>query len=105
MSTGWYARPSTRRETLPSDWAQRRMAVFRRDGFACQHIRYDTEKKCGKPATDCDHIGDRNDHSLGNLRALCDYHHSQRTAQQGGNAASAARRRKQPQKQKHPGII
>lgn len=103
--TGWYARPSSRRATLPRDWELRRLAVLRRDGFRCQHVRYDTGLKCGKPANQCDHIDDRDDHSLANLRALCEYHHGVRSSQQGGNAAAAARRRKEPQKQKHPGII
>ena len=101
--TGWYVRPSTRKATLPDDWEQLRAATFRRDRHRCQHVRYDTGKKCLKRATDCDHVGDRNDHRIENLQSLCSWHHKQKTSSQGGTAAAA--RRKQPQKQKHPGIV
>lgn len=101
--SGWAARPSTRKATLPADWEQRRFAILRRDHFRCQHVRYDTGVKCGKPANQVDHIEDRNDHSPANLQALCEWHHQQKSSSQGGTAAAA--RRKKPQKQKHPGII
>ena len=101
--TGWYARPSTRKETLPADWNHRRLATLRRDGHQCQHVRYDTGRKCGKHANQVDHVDDRDDHRLSNMQSLCEWHHQQKSSSQGGTAAAA--RRKQPQKQKHPGII
>lgn len=100
--SGWYARPSTRKQTLPPDWLHRRRAVLIRDGHRCQHVRYDTGLPCMEWATDVDHIGNRDDHTLANLQALCAYHHRQKTSSQGGRAAA---RKREPQKQKHPGII
>ena len=101
--SGWYKRPTDRKATLPADWEQRRATRLRRDRHRCQHIRYDTGKRCGDRANQVDHIGDRNDHSLENLQSLCEYHHMQKTGSQGGTAA--ARARAQRQKQKHPGIV
>lgn len=98
---GW--RGSTRRATLPPDWARIRVQVLRRDGGRCQHVRYDTGRLCAAPANQVDHVGSRYDHAPGNLQALCEYHHQQKSSSQGGSAA-AGRRAKQG-KQKHPGII
>lgn len=48
-----------------------------------------------------DHIGDRDDHSLGNLQLLCEAHHRFKSAQQGGLAGGRIRR----PKGKHPGLL
>ncbi|WP_413600834.1 HNH endonuclease [Curtobacterium sp. Curtsp57] len=102
--TGWSG--STRRVTLPADWEARRLAVLERDRYQCQHERADTGEPCGLYATDCDHINDRNDHSLSNLRALCPWHHLRRSGQQGGRASQAARRaRAAAEAPKHPGVL
>lgn len=100
--SGWVDRPTDRRSTLPSDWWKRRGHVFKRDHKRCQHIRYDTGRKCLAVATDVDHIGDRDDHSYENLQSLCGFHHDQKTGAQGGNAAAANRRNKPAPR--HPGI-
>lgn len=99
--SGWQG--STRKQTLPPGWWRIRGHVLNRDGHACQHVRYDTGNTCGAPANQVDHVGDRDDHSPANLRALCEWHHLQRSSSQGGTAAAA--KRKKAQKQKHPGII
>jgi 5-methylcytosine-specific restriction protein A len=88
---------STRRATLPKDWDKRRAAVLARDWVCmcdgcpqCEHVLPDW-RHCYRPPTDCDHIGDRLDHSLGNLRGLCHPCHTQHTHQQ-SDAAKAGRR-------------
>ena len=99
---------STRKETLPPDWPQRRQAVFARDGNRCVVIKKDG-RRCWDDASDCDHVGDRNDHRLENLRSLCSWHHQRRSSMQGGTAsaqAGQARRKSilRPPEQ-HPGLI
>lgn len=98
---------STRKETLPPDWERRRQAVFARDGNRCVIIKQNG-KRCWDAATDCDHIGDRDNHELSNLRSLCSWHHARRSGSQGGSASAKARRErpslKRPPEQ-HPGLI
>jgi 5-methylcytosine-specific restriction endonuclease McrA len=107
MPTGW--KGSDRRTTLPPDWAATTLRILRRDHYRCRHIRYDTGRPCGKRATDVDH---EEPHSEGgtdddtNLRALCPYHHLQKTGREGGVASGKARRAKRDQsKPLHPGLI
>lgn len=97
---------STRKETLPSDWRERRAAVFARDGNRCVVIKKDGRRCWDREQLECDHIGDREDHSLENLRTLCSWHHQRRSASQGGTA-SANRPRPQIKRQPetHPGLI
>ena len=81
---------STRRASLPANWATViRPAVLARDKGRCRWI--ENNRRCPCPATDVDHIADRHDHSLGNLRSLCSEHHNRRSSAQ-GNAAKKARR-------------
>jgi 5-methylcytosine-specific restriction protein A len=90
----------TRKAELPPDWQQRRQVVLARDGGRCVGL---DGNYCGWHATDVDHIDDRDDHSIENLRSLCGHHHRKRTAQQ----ALEARRRKAARLQRpstpHPG--
>lgn len=99
--SGWQG--STRKETLPPGWWRIRGHVLKRDAGMCQHVRYDTGRRCGAPANQVDHIGSRDDHTYANLQSLCEYHHQRKSSSQGGRAAAS--RRRNPQKQKHPGII
>lgn len=90
----WGVHRTDRRETLPPDWPARRASTFARDGYQCVHVREDNEQRCTETTNlECDHIGDRGDHSLDNLRTLCRYHHAKRSGGQGG-VASATRKRK-----------
>lgn len=76
---------STRRATLPKDWPRRRAKVLRRDGYRCT--------RCGAPATDVDHAGDRNDHRYESLRSLCGDCHTERTTEQRLDARWPGRQR------------
>ena len=78
-SEAFWRREEERRVTaygrLPSDWKERRVVVFERDGHAC--------RRCGRTvALDGCHIhhvqrrGDGGDHSLANLVTLCRDCHS-----------------------------
>lgn len=88
---------SDRRSRLPADWKARRAKVFRRARGICE------TPGCGDAATDCDHILAGDNHSLSNLRALCQLHHAQKSSAE-GNAARAwiAEARVRPV-ESHPG--
>lgn len=96
---GWET--SNRRSRLPADWRARRAAVFARAGNQCEYEEND--QRCLAPAEECDHIRPNDDHSLGNLQALCHRHHAMKTAQQRrlGYRARSNKRAEEP----HPGII
>jgi 5-methylcytosine-specific restriction endonuclease McrA len=98
-----YGRRSSRTTPLPKDWATIRRRILRRDDHTCTWA--DRGQRCGQPATDVDHIGDPNDHSDGNLRALCSPHHRKRSASQGGTAAAARRIPRNRPQGKHPGLL
>jgi 5-methylcytosine-specific restriction enzyme A len=103
--SGWAG--STRRQTLPPDWAALRRQILERDGYRCTWELL-PGIRCNAPATDVDHIdGHRNDPD--NLRSLCMPHHRSRSSSQGGMASGAqAKRRAQlryrPAEQ-HPGLV
>lgn len=61
-------------------------------------------KRCPDPGVDVDHKGDKDDHSLANLRLLCEFHHDQKTSDQ-GHAAWAAKKapKKSLRRDEHPG--
>lgn len=104
MPTGWQG--STRRATLGKDYWRARDRVMRRDGRQCQ-IR--TPELCIGVATECDHVGNRLDHSDANMRAACRPCHQARSSHQGGVAEGERRRarvraRKRPP-EAHPGQL
>jgi 5-methylcytosine-specific restriction enzyme A len=80
--------------------------VFARDGNRCVIIKKDGRRCWDRDNLECDHIEDRNDHSLENLRTICSWHHQRRSASQGGTA-SAKRQRPQIKRapEVHPGLI
>ena len=80
---------SNRRDQLPPGWGKIRARILQRDGHQCTHTRYDTGARCSEVATEVDHIVPGNDHSDTNLRALCRYHHGQKSSREG--AAGRAR--------------
>jgi 5-methylcytosine-specific restriction protein A len=97
---------STRRETLGRDFFRNRARALRRDGYTCQ-LRY--PGICTGTANQGDHIGDRLDHSLENLRSACPECHQHRSSQQGGQAIgkklqARAAARKRPA-EPHPGQL
>lgn len=99
MSGGWAG--SRRRYELPPNWqSQIRPAILQRDGHRCRGL---DGKHCGRPATDVDHIGDRDDHRPENLQALCADCHAVKSSRE-GNAARWAVREQRPG-ERHPGLI
>lgn len=99
---GW--RNSRRRHTLPKAWPKIRHMVLVRDHYRCQHIRVDTGERCGAPANQVDHIvrpADGGTDALDNLRALCAWHHRQKSSAEG--AAESLRRRRTGSSSHHPG--
>lgn len=98
--TGWAG--STRKVTLPPDWEARRAAVFERDGHRCVYVR-STGRRCSeRTRLECDHINDRDDHSLENLQTLCTWHHLRKSGGQGGKASAEARKQRTPFREPEP---
>lgn len=89
----------------PVDWPARVQRVLARDG-SCRWTEDDTEgQACGSTQDlEVDHIGDPADHALTNLRALCHWHHAQRTARQAADARQERPGRDRP-RPAHPGLI
>lgn len=104
MGKPWAAR-SARRTSLPREFFRNREIVLRRDGHQCQ-LRF--PDRCIGVANQSDHIGDRNDHRIENMRAACAPCHAHRSATQGGAAEGAARRARQAAQrrapERHPGL-
>lgn len=98
---------STRRHRLPPDWPKIRKRILRRDGHVCQ-TRDDRYRICGRPATEVDHKRPGDDHSDGNLEAICEWHHARKSSRE-GNAAKAKNRREIASRfrtsENHPGIL
>jgi 5-methylcytosine-specific restriction protein A len=90
---------SRRRSELPADWTIIRRDVLERDAHTCQ-LR---GERCTTTATECDHIGDRHDHSRNNLRAACHPCHAARTAAQGHQTMREQRAVAQHPRERHPG--
>lgn len=93
---------STRRATLPPNWAAIRRIVLERDGERCVETMRNG-RRCHDKANQVDHINDPNDHSIGNLRSLCQWHHARKSSQQ-GNAARTPLTMRRPA-EKHPGLL
>lgn len=94
--TGWTSASSPRKLGLPPDWSSRRVRVLQRDRFIC--------RRCGAAATDVDHIDSPDDHSMGNLQALCHSCHMKKTGRAGGSAPRRPRRKSRP-RPRHPGLL
>lgn len=86
----------------PGNWKTIRAQVLRRDGHQCTWTEPDGTRCQATTALECDHIGDRDNHNLDNLRTLCSWHHGKRTAAQ----ALAARIAKHPKRtpRRPPGL-
>lgn len=98
MPGGWVG--SQRKSELPDDWSSKiRPAIIARDSGRCRWI--EGGRRCPERGTDVDHVGDKNDHDLANLRLLCDGHHKRRTSAQ-GHAAKKARAERNVER--HPAL-
>ena len=86
---------SDRRARLPKDWTKIREKALERDGFRCTWEDWIEGKKvrCKSRAKDVDHRIPGDDHSMGNLRSLCEPHHDAKTARESG--AGRSKRRKE----------
>lgn len=91
---------SRRRAELPADWAVIRRDVLARDHYTCQLGL----AGCTTRATECDHVGNRHNHSRANLRAACTACHGKRTAEQGQDAMRLQRAKLQHPVERHPGL-
>lgn len=90
-----------RKAELPADWDARRKRALDRDNHQCRWPM-PNGGICGAWANQVDHIGDRHDHSMANLRSLCKWHHAKRTSAQGNAARKRVSQQRPPEK--HPGI-
>ena len=73
----------------------------------CQ-VRLSDGRICGRVSVDVDHIRAGDDHSLGNLRCICDWHHKAKSSGEGGRAfhAKLSRSKKKFRRtEKHPGLL
>lgn len=86
---------------LPGDWENRRKRVMRDAKGVCQ-LRLEG---CRVRAREVDHIGDRDDHRLSNLRAVCVPCHRKRTQEQSRVAVKKAWAKARPRPRKHPGLL
>jgi 5-methylcytosine-specific restriction endonuclease McrA len=104
---GW--KGSNRRQTLPRDWPARVAHVLNRDRRRCRHIREDTNRPCGLPANQVDHVIPHDEggtDAYSNLQALCEWHHNRKSGAEGGRASGRARAaKKAAEKSVHPGLL
>jgi 5-methylcytosine-specific restriction enzyme A len=106
---------------LPPEWPSLRKAALQRDEYRCTWFpggsvqgwdyaqSYTHPYRCTAVATDVDHIGNNNDHSLHNLRSLCKQHHSSKTSSFAHRTMNE-RNKSQAQRnagkgKKHPGLV
>jgi 5-methylcytosine-specific restriction endonuclease McrA len=98
---------SDRRSRLPADWSKIRLRVLRRDAGRCTALD-EAGARCVEVATDVDHIKPGDDHSMGNLRSLCSWHHRKKSGAEGAAAQRAKRRaieKKFRRTEQHPGLL
>lgn len=98
---GW--KNSTRKQTLPPNWATLRKSILTRDQERCTWD--DHGDRCTRPATEVDHVIPGQDHTPQNLRSLCRIHHRAKSSSEGGTASSKRRAKRQRPTEQHPGII
>lgn len=100
MSGGWAG--SDRRARLPSDWRAIVARILARDGHKCRAI-LDAGTRCNAPANQVDHIVRGDDHSDGNLQALCAWHHGKKSAAEGVAGRRTPPTSRRPA-ERHPGL-
>jgi 5-methylcytosine-specific restriction protein A len=72
---------STRKARLPIDWNTRRLIVLKKADNICY--------LCGAKASEVDHVTAGDDHSLGNLAAICTQCHRGKSSLEGQQAKAA----------------
>lgn len=95
---------SNRRDELPDNWPALRQAVKRRADGRCEY-RFPNGGRCREPGTDCDHVGDREDHSPGNLQWLCSRHHQMKTQSQSADARRIIAAKGRHPVERQPGLL
>lgn len=88
---------SNRRQQLPDDWAVRRRKVIEVAKGVCELAG------CTSPATEVDHVQAGGSDSFANLQALCEHHHSQKSAQEGHARLKELRALTKRKPEEHPG--
>ncbi len=103
--TGRWA-TSNRRAELPSNWRELRWERFELDDFTC----VDCGHRDPTGATlEADHVGDRHDHRIGQLRTRCgrgteNNCHGRHTQEQAAAARAAMPKANRP-RPRHPGLL
>ncbi|WP_439377841.1 HNH endonuclease [Amycolatopsis lexingtonensis] len=92
-------RGSDRRERLPDDWDALRAEALKRDKHRCRI----GGPGCTRRATEVDHLVPGDDHSLGNLRAVCSTCHGQKSSAEGVAARARLRALRLRPQGRHPG--
>ena len=92
---------SDRASRLPANWPQLRAIVKRRAGGRCEERMRDGSR-CRDRGTECDHVVPGDDHSLDNLRWICDWHHARKSSAEGNAARRRPTARRSPEP--HPGL-
>lgn len=87
---------STRRSRLPEDWPKIRRQILDRDGRVCR-LAY---AGCTKTASQVDHVVPGDDHSEGNLQAVCPHCHRTKSSREGAAAKPRLNRDPEP----HPAL-
>lgn len=103
---GWAG--SDRGARLPQNWHAIRGHVLKRDGYRCTWIDPDKRRRCEERATEVDHIRPGDDHSYGNLRSLCEWHHAKKSGAEGARARAIQRakvKKKFRRTETHPGLL
>lgn len=100
----WDENYDARRLPPSREWNRLRREAARRAGNQCEALMRDGSR-CTFVGSECDHIVDRNDHSLSNLQWLCSWHHAMKTKREAREGMRAARARNMPRERKHPGLI
>ena len=95
---------SDRKSRLPANWRQLRAVVLERCGGRCEVVKK-SGVRCWDKATDVDHIVAGDDHSLSNLRGICDWHHKRKSSQEGVEARRAKRSVLRREPEAHPGLL